>query len=274
MSAYRRTNATVDDRAPLAAEFPHVDFERLLDGEDEMSKEHFPSELNSTAATERAAKLLHWLWRRPESQIAIVSHWVFMKHPFKIFPHHADLNADLTTRDADGDSLAEGADRADGRKGGAVTSFIPVKLPLCFSPALVCHRSRGPRLRLHSLCLSSPLSRVRSHLSLSSTSPLPHIQSDTQIQLFHARRQAARKHTRGSLLTHSPPPASPTELGEQGLLNLLQLTHAATATPHTAAAASSLLWPSGLSELAAYRLVDREMRRSRSPVAASTHSSS
>ena len=84
-------------RATLAAEFPHVDFSEVADGEDEMweSKEHFPSELNSTAATERAAELLHWLWRRPESQIAIVSHWVFMKHLFKIFPHHADLNADF-----------------------------------------------------------------------------------------------------------------------------------------------------------------------------------
>ena len=33
-----------------------------------------------------AARSMRWLWRRPETDIAVVTHWVFLSHLFRQFP--------------------------------------------------------------------------------------------------------------------------------------------------------------------------------------------
>jgi len=68
------------ERVALEGEFPHVDFSEVADGADEMweHKEVEPDGMNSTACGARAGRLLAWLWRRPEPEIAVVSHWVFL----------------------------------------------------------------------------------------------------------------------------------------------------------------------------------------------------
>ena len=89
---------TCDKRRPrrvLEAEFPHVDFSELPDGdvdemwehkEDDVAGVRDPYTWNSTGTAARASRLLHWLWARPESSIGIVTHWVFLLHIFRPFP--------------------------------------------------------------------------------------------------------------------------------------------------------------------------------------------
>jgi len=86
----RMGNHTCDgrrERAALAADFPHVDFSEVADGPDDMwdHKEMEPDDMDSTACAARAERLLRWLWERPESEIAVVSHWVFLSHLLR--PH-------------------------------------------------------------------------------------------------------------------------------------------------------------------------------------------
>eukprot|EP00966_Prymnesium_polylepis_P298347 6894178-Prymnesium_polylepis.1 len=82
---------TCDGRRPLSElkfEFPHVDFSEITSEEDEMweHKEDTPSPQESTACMARGRRLLRWLWERPEKDIAIVTHWVFLSHLFRQFP--------------------------------------------------------------------------------------------------------------------------------------------------------------------------------------------
>ena len=84
-------------RSELASDFPFVDFGQIADGSDEMwaHKEIDPSPMNSTAVSMRARSLLHWLWARPEKEIAVVAHWVFLRHLFGLFPEDSELGADF-----------------------------------------------------------------------------------------------------------------------------------------------------------------------------------
>ena len=82
---------TCDGRRPrsiLAEEYPHVDFSEIAAEEDEMwaHKENQPTPLDSLACMARGRNLLRWLWQRPEQDIAIVTHWVFLSHLFRQFP--------------------------------------------------------------------------------------------------------------------------------------------------------------------------------------------
>ena len=81
------------ERAELAAEFPHVDFRQVADGPDDMweAKELEPDHMNSTACAARATRLLHWLWARPEAELAVVSHWVFLLHLLRPFTPPGEL---------------------------------------------------------------------------------------------------------------------------------------------------------------------------------------
>ncbi len=65
-------------------------------------KENEPSEMAATLCYERADEFLTWLKARPEKSIAVVAHWVFLKHMFTA--HAADpalatnfKNAELRT---------------------------------------------------------------------------------------------------------------------------------------------------------------------------------
>lgn len=87
---------TCDRRRPrsaLAVEFPHVDFSEVTSEEDEMwdHKEDPPNGSHlpqySTRCSARASRLLEWLWRRPETDLALVSHWVFLRHLLRPFDH-------------------------------------------------------------------------------------------------------------------------------------------------------------------------------------------
>lgn len=93
---------TCDGRRPrseLVAEFGDwVDFAEVTSEEDEMwpVKEvevEFPTPdgkgtvKHSDACAARATELLRWLHARPESSIAVVSHWVFLLHMFRPFDH-------------------------------------------------------------------------------------------------------------------------------------------------------------------------------------------
>jgi len=75
-------------KSVLAAEFPHVDFSEVTSEEDEMweHKEEEPSPQDSRACSARGLRLLQWLWERPERDIAVVTHWVFLSHLFRQFP--------------------------------------------------------------------------------------------------------------------------------------------------------------------------------------------
>lgn len=97
-----------DHRRPvseLRRDFDFVDFSLVKDDEDVLwttRKENEPSELAGTLCYERADEFLHWLKARPEKTIAVVAHWVFLKHMFTA--HAADpalsenfKNAELRT---------------------------------------------------------------------------------------------------------------------------------------------------------------------------------
>jgi len=99
---------TCDWRSPktaLAAEYAHVDFGLVEHDDDVMwtnAKEVEPTQKDSTRCKQRALDLLCWLRRRPEKRIAVVSHWVFLKHLFSQFPEFPELaenflNAELRT---------------------------------------------------------------------------------------------------------------------------------------------------------------------------------
>ena len=86
-------------RAILEGEFPWVDFSQIQPGEDEMwdaQKENMPHPQNSTACRARGVRFLDWLWARPESSIAVVSHWMFLQHLFSHYPEDEELNANWT----------------------------------------------------------------------------------------------------------------------------------------------------------------------------------
>ena len=87
------------ERHQLELEFPHVDFPDLATGPDEMwpHKEIEPSPFNSTAVAVRARLLLQWLWARPESTIAVCSHWVFLSTLFALPELGDTLAAELGT---------------------------------------------------------------------------------------------------------------------------------------------------------------------------------
>jgi len=74
-------------KSTLEAEFPHVDFSLLDHDEDILwhDKEDHPSEHSSEKCHDRAIDLLSFLMERPEQHIAVVSHWVFLKHLFRQF---------------------------------------------------------------------------------------------------------------------------------------------------------------------------------------------
>ena len=93
---------TCDGRRPrseLVAEFGEwVDFAEVTSEEDEMwpvkeleveqaAPDGKGAVKHSEACAARAAELLRWLHARPESSIAVVSHWVFLLHLFRPFDH-------------------------------------------------------------------------------------------------------------------------------------------------------------------------------------------
>ena len=85
-----------DQRSPISSlrtKFPHVDFSQVSYDDDVLweTKENDPDEFNSTKCKDRALELLTWLSSRPERRIAVVTHWVFLRHLFRIFPD-ADLH--------------------------------------------------------------------------------------------------------------------------------------------------------------------------------------
>lgn len=86
------------DKLLLAREFPHVDFSEIREGEDEMwaHKEDVPHPQNSTACRTRGVRFLHWLWQRPETEITVVTHWMFLLHLFSHYPEHESLNANFS----------------------------------------------------------------------------------------------------------------------------------------------------------------------------------
>ena len=89
----------------LRKDFPFVDFSLVKDEDDVLwttRKENEPSEMAATLCYERADEFLRWLKNRPERNIAVVAHWVFLKHMFTA--HAADpalatnfKNAELRT---------------------------------------------------------------------------------------------------------------------------------------------------------------------------------
>ena len=89
----------------LKKDFPFVDFSLVKDEDDALwttRKENEPSEMAATLCYERAEDFLRWLKARPEQSIAVVAHWVFLKHMFTA--HAADpalatnfKNAELRT---------------------------------------------------------------------------------------------------------------------------------------------------------------------------------
>lgn len=89
------------ERHVLEAEFPHVDFGEVSEGADEMweHKEDTPAQDDSDACAARGAELLQWLWARPEADIAVVTHWMFLRHLVRPFGH-AKLQANFTNAEA------------------------------------------------------------------------------------------------------------------------------------------------------------------------------
>jgi len=83
-------------RATLEREFPYVDFSEVADVEDDMwaTKEIVPDPMNSNAVRARGRKFLQWVWERPERDIAVCSHWVFLSHLLDLFP---DINREIGT---------------------------------------------------------------------------------------------------------------------------------------------------------------------------------
>eukprot|EP00629_Pelagomonadales_sp_RCC1024_P006895 CAMPEP_0119295688 /NCGR_PEP_ID=MMETSP1329-20130426/50188_1 /TAXON_ID=114041 /ORGANISM="Genus nov. species nov., Strain RCC1024" /LENGTH=246 /DNA_ID=CAMNT_0007296607 /DNA_START=140 /DNA_END=877 /DNA_ORIENTATION=+ len=93
-------------KAALAQDFAFVDFSEVEDEEDVLwtaRKEVLPDEMNATLCVERGGEFLAWLAARPEKRIAVVSHWVYLKHLFGAYAtEHPELaenfkNAELRT---------------------------------------------------------------------------------------------------------------------------------------------------------------------------------
>ena len=82
-------------RAALEADFgSFVDFSDVVDDDDALwtsRKEVEPDEMAATLCSERAADFLAWLAARPEPRVAVVSHWVFLKHLFALYPAFPEL---------------------------------------------------------------------------------------------------------------------------------------------------------------------------------------
>lgn len=100
-------------KSTLVTNFPHVDFDQVTSEDDDMwvIKENQPEEYASTACSQRALDLLAWLYARDEPRIAVVSHWVFLRHLFRQFPAIPDepfANAEMRAvalSPLDGDDL-------------------------------------------------------------------------------------------------------------------------------------------------------------------------
>lgn len=79
------------ERSALEAEFPWTNFSQVAAGPDDMwdLKELGPEgdedNLHAPLCAERAVRLLQWLWERPEHDIALVTHWVFLLHLLRPF---------------------------------------------------------------------------------------------------------------------------------------------------------------------------------------------
>lgn len=75
-------------KTELEQRYPQVDFGLLhtdLDVAFETSKEMHPSEYNSDGCKARAQRFVSWLvLERPEKNIAVVTHWVFLQHLFQV----------------------------------------------------------------------------------------------------------------------------------------------------------------------------------------------
>ena len=92
-------------RSELALDFPAVDFVEVEAEDDDMwpHKEDPPHGAvlpqYSSCCLARAQRLLQWLWERPEKDIAVVTHWVFLQHLLRPYPELADAkpfgNAEL-----------------------------------------------------------------------------------------------------------------------------------------------------------------------------------
>lgn len=86
-----------DHRAPrrdLERDWPSVDFSGVADDEDTLwttRKEVEPEEMNATLCSDRARDFLAWLRARPEGRIAVVGHWVFLRHLFALYPGITDF---------------------------------------------------------------------------------------------------------------------------------------------------------------------------------------
>ena len=75
-------------------------------------KEVEPDEMNATLCTERARDLLEYLSERPERRIAVVSHWVFLRHLFALYPEHPALGENFKNAEMRVTALAANAARA------------------------------------------------------------------------------------------------------------------------------------------------------------------
>ena len=111
-----------DRRRPrhvLETEFPHVNFSEIQEGDDDEMwphKEIDPDPFNSTAVATRGVRFLDWLWQRPEREIAIVSHWVFMRTLLRQFDHK-ELHADFGNAEMRMVTLIKDEDHATGEHG-------------------------------------------------------------------------------------------------------------------------------------------------------------
>ena len=86
----------------LKQDFPFIDFSLVKDEDDALwttRKENEPSEMAATLCYERADEFLTWLKARPERSIAVVAHWVFLKHVFTA--HAADPALSANFRNAE-----------------------------------------------------------------------------------------------------------------------------------------------------------------------------
>jgi broad specificity phosphatase PhoE len=87
----RVSSHTCDGRRNLTdikADFgSFVEFSEIADEVDTMwpKKEDSPNDAASVDCANRALRFLHWLHARPEKTIAVVSHWVFYTHLFRLF---------------------------------------------------------------------------------------------------------------------------------------------------------------------------------------------
>uniref|UniRef100_A0A7S3JXA2 Phosphoglycerate mutase-like protein n=1 Tax=Aureoumbra lagunensis TaxID=44058 RepID=A0A7S3JXA2_9STRA len=125
----------------LTNTYSHVDFSEIHSDEDILwlTKEVEPEEYNSTLCSQRAMQFLTWLRRRPERRIAVVSHWVFLKHLFALFPEQHDLqekfgNAEMRTVVLSGGKTCELGGETTIRKESADAAADRSSWDTCYAP--------------------------------------------------------------------------------------------------------------------------------------------